>query len=112
LYERNTTLYLTIAVLLEVQEITNGITVNEIQRPKEEPENPYLIMDFWHFAIISTLMVVFFPWSLLFCVIVYGLEETKLICLALMHDALKTFLAILSVILSLLFFVGIFIYGF
>ncbi len=68
---------------------------------KEEIENPYLILDFWHFAIISTLMILFFPWSLLFCVFVYGLEETKLLCAALMHDAFKTLLAILSVITSL-----------
>ena len=68
---------------------------------KNETENPYLIMGFWEFAIISTLMVVFFPWSLLFSVIVYGLEETKFIVLALIHDAFKTFLAILSVVILL-----------
>ena len=69
---------------------------------KEEPENPYLIMDFWHFAILSTLIVVFFPWSLLFCVIFYGLEGTKLIVLALIHDAVKTVIVILSVIVGLI----------
>lgn len=63
----------------------------------QEKQNPYLIMGFWEFAIMSTLMVVFFPWSLLFCVIFYGLEDTKLIIKALIHDAIKTFLAILSV---------------
>ena len=63
----------------------------------QEKQNPYLIMGFWEFAIMSTLMVVFFPWSLLFCVIFYGLEDTKLILKALIHDAIKTFLAILSV---------------
>ena len=63
----------------------------------QEKQNPYLIMGFWEFAIMSTLMVVFFPWSLLFCVIFYGLEDTKLIVKALIHDAIKTFLAILSV---------------
>jgi hypothetical protein len=81
--------------------------MNEIQGHEEEPENPYLVMDFWHFAIVSTLMVVFFPWSLLFCVFVYGLEETKFICLALLHDAFKTFLAIISVVLSLVVFIAI-----
>ena len=34
--------------------------MNEIQGREEESENPYLVMDFWHFAIVSTLMVVFF----------------------------------------------------
>ena len=72
-----------------------------MQEQREKPDNPYLIMDFWHFAIISTLMVAFFPWSLLFCVVFYGLEETKFICLAMIHDAVKTFLAIASVVLSL-----------
>ena len=72
-----------------------------MQEQREKPDNPYLIMGFWHFAIISTLMVAFFPWSLLFCVVFYGLEETKFICLAMIHDAVKTFLAIASVILSL-----------
>jgi hypothetical protein len=84
--------------------------MNEIQGHEEEPENPYLVMDFWHFAIISTLMVVFFPWSLLFCVFVYGLEETKFICLALLHDAVKTFLAIISVVLSLVVFIAIIVF--
>ena len=65
-------------------------------------DNPYLIMGFWEFAIMSTLMVVFFPWSLLFCVIFYGLEETKFIVLALVHDAFKTLLAILSIIVPIL----------
>ena len=65
-------------------------------------ENPYLILDFWHFAILTTLMTVFFPWSLLFCVLVYGLAETKLIVLALIHDAVKTILALLSIVVSIL----------
>jgi len=77
---------------------------------KEEPENPYLIMDFWQFAIVSTLMVVFFTWSLLFCVIFYGLEETKFLCIALLHDAFKTFLAVLSVVLSLIIFIAIIVF--
>ena len=78
-----------------------GLMMTTSDGYREKPENPYLIMDFWHFAIISTLMVAFFPWSLLFCLFVYGLEETKLICIALIHDAFKTFLAILSVLFTL-----------
>ena len=65
-------------------------------------ENPYLEMDFIEFAILSTLMVVFFPWSLLFCVFYYGLAETKLIVLALIHDAFRTFMAVLSVVGTIL----------
>ena len=74
-------------------------------------DNPYLIMGFWEFAIMSTLMVVFFPWSLLFCVIFYGLEETKFIVLALVHDAIKTLLAILSIILPILIVIGLLIFS-
>lgn len=70
-------------------------------------ENKYLIMGFWEFAIISTLMTVFFPWSLLFCVVTYGLQETKLIVLALFHDLVKTVIAILSVVLPV---VGLILY--
>ena len=70
-------------------------------------ENPYLLMDFWEFAIMSTLMVVFFPWSLLFCVIFYGLTDTKYIVLALIHDAFKTILAILSILISLVIIIGV-----
>jgi hypothetical protein len=72
-----------------------------------EGENPYLEMDFIEFAILSTLMVVFFPWSLLFCVFFYGLAETKLIVLALIHDAFRTFMAVLSVVGTIL--IGIFV---
>ena len=35
-----------------------------IQENIEKNENPYLLLGFWEFAIMSTLMVVFFPWSL------------------------------------------------
>jgi hypothetical protein len=84
--------------------------------PKNESykdENPYLLKGFWEFAIIATLMVAFFPWSLLYCLIVHGMTETKYIVLALFHDALKTFFGILSLlfvlvggILLLILFVG------
>jgi hypothetical protein len=65
-------------------------------------ENKYLIMGFWEFAIISTLMAVFFPWSLLYCVVSYGLQETKFIVIALFHDLLKTVFAILSILIPII----------
>jgi len=68
---------------------------------QEQQDNKYLLLDFWEFAIISTLVVVFFPWSLLFSVIVFGLASTKLLIFALLHDAIKTLLAVLSVIISI-----------
>ena len=74
--------------------------MSEQKRDSQERENAYLNMDFWEFAIMSALMMVFFPWSLLFCVIFYGLTETKYIVLALIHDAFKTFLGILSIVVS------------
>ena len=66
-----------------------------------QPENSYLLLGFWKFAIMSTLMVVFFPWSILFCVVMWGWEETKFILVALIHDAFKTLLAILAVVLPI-----------
>jgi len=86
---------------------------SELKNKENKDENPYLLMGFWEFAILSTLMVVFFPWSLLFCVIFYCLKEKKYIILALMHDAFKTFFAILSIVISLAILIGtlIFIIG-
>ena len=67
----------------------------------QEPQNPYLIMGFWEFAITATLMTVFFPWSLLFCVVFFGFRNTKFLIIALLHDLLKTVFAILAVIIPL-----------
>jgi hypothetical protein len=66
-----------------------------------ESDSPYLLFGFVELAIISTLMVAFFPWSLLFCVFFFGIYETKLIILALLHDLFKTILAVLSVVVPL-----------
>ena len=68
---------------------------------QEQTDNKYLLLGFWEFAIISTLVVVFFPWSLLFSVVVYGLDSTKLLIFALLHDAIKTLFAIISVVISI-----------
>ena len=65
----------------------------------EEQKNPYLLLNFWDFMLMSTLMVVFFPWSLIFCLYMYGWENTKLILAALIHDAIKTVIAIIAGIL-------------
>jgi hypothetical protein len=66
-----------------------------------ELENPYLLLGFWEFAIMSTLMVVFFPWSILFCLFMWGMEATKHIVIALIHDAFKTLLAILAIVIPI-----------
>jgi len=78
-----------------------NVIVTDGSKPKHELQNKYLIMEFWEFAILTTLMVVFFPWSLLYCVVVHGLEHTKLIVIAMFHDMLKTLLAVLSIILPI-----------
>lgn len=77
-----------------------------------EKENPYLLLDFWEFVILSTLMVAFFPWSLLFCLFFYGMKDTKLIMAALIHDAIKTALALLSGIVCISITVGLLIFAF
>ena len=41
---------------------------------------------FWTLAIFITLIVAFFPWSLLFCVWFYGLDETIYIFKAVIND--------------------------
>ena len=64
-------------------------------------ENPYLIMGFWEFAIVATLMVAFFPWSLLYCVVFHGFENTKLLIIALFHDLAVTVFSILAVIVPI-----------
>ena len=51
-----------------------------------EKRNKFLVLGFLEFAIIFTLMVAFFPWSLLFCVLFLGMEDTKLLVVALLHD--------------------------
>jgi hypothetical protein len=75
-------------------------------------ENKYLLLGFLEFAILATLMTAFFPWSLLFCLFVYGMEETKLIVAALLHDFIKTVFAlvvgILTVIVTIIMLVIIF----
>ncbi len=68
---------------------------------QSQTENRYLIMGFWEFSIISTLMIVFFPWSLLYCVIVHGLKDTKYILIAMTHDLIKTLFAVLAILLPL-----------
>jgi len=83
----------------------------EIQN-RNDVENPYLIMGFWEFAIAATLMTVFFPWSLLFCVVFYGFQNTKYLIIALLHDLVKTVFAILAVILPLVIGIIAFIFIF
>ena len=58
-----------------------------VDNKKDSELNRYLLLPFWEFAVLSTLMAAFFPWSLLFCLFAYILEETALIVQALVYDA-------------------------
>ena len=84
----------------------------DIREKDSQQDNPYLLLGFWEFAIISTLMVVFFPWSLLFCVVFFGLTETKYLVLAMLHDAIKTAGAILSVLITLAIIIFVLVLAF
>ena len=64
----------------------------------DEEENKFLLLGFWEFAIISTLFVCFFPLSLLFCLLFFGMDNTKALVLALLHDAVKTTFAVLKIL--------------
>ena len=55
----------------------------------DSKSNPYLKLGFWEFLALSTVMILFFPWSVFICLALYGVEETKLIILALIEDFIK-----------------------
>ena len=50
-------------------------------------------------------MILFFPWSILFCLIFFGVEQTKLILLALLEDIGKTLLGALMAVLVVIFII-------
>ena len=68
------------------------------ERKEFDIENRFLLMGFWEFGIIATLVVVFFPWSLLFSLFFLGMEGTQLLLAALIHDALKTFYVVFMIL--------------
>lgn len=65
-------------------------------------ENRFLALGFSEFAIISTLYVAFFPFSMLFCLFFYGLEDATLLARALTHEFVKT----LGVTITVLLLIG------
>jgi len=74
-----------------------------------ENENKYLLLNPIEFVILATLMTVFFPWSLLYCLVFYGMEETKLIVVALLHDFLKLVYAVVGGIIILIISIAVLI---
>ena len=57
---------------------------------------------FWKLLIISYLLIAFLPFSILFCVVFYGINETIEIIKAVLRDILVTLLGLLLGIISLL----------
>ena len=76
-------------------------------KPYNRLENPYNKLGFFKFLLLSTAMILFFPWSILFCLIFLGVEQTKLIFLALVEDIGKTILgALIALIVVILIIIG------
>lgn len=65
-------------------------------QPYDRSKNPYLKLNFFKFFALSTAMILFFPWSFLFCLIVLGFEKTKLLTYALLEDIGITLLGALA----------------
>ena len=68
----------------------------------DRKSNPYLKLGFWKLFALSVIMLLFFPWSILICLVLYGVEETKLIILALIEDFVKTFLLLMALIATII----------
>ena len=67
----------------------------------DRDSNPYLKLNFWEFLALSTVMLLFFPWSVLVCLALYGIEETKLIVLAVIEDFAKTLLMVIAAVATI-----------
>ncbi len=76
-------------------------------------ENNETIIDFLRASLATTLMVALFPWSLLFCVVVYGFDETIAIVLAMAIGWAATIWRVIVGILtiaSVILVIGLFAY--
>ena len=67
----------------------------------DRDSNPYLKLNFWEFLALSTVMLLFFPWSILVCLALYGIDETKLIVLAVIEDFAKTLLMVIAAVATI-----------
>lgn len=83
------------------------MTQTHKKKEHRESEHPFLLMEFWRWALLSILMVVLFPWSLLFCLFFYGVNGTIFLCSALLHDAMKVIFVFLIVIAVIAIFTAI-----
>ena len=69
---------------------------------KEDSVNPYFELGFLRFALLTTIVTAFFPWSLLANLLFKGLADTKFLIAALLRDYLQTLLALTFGIVILL----------
>ena len=67
----------------------------------DRESNPYLKLNFWEFLALSTVLLLFFPWSILVCLLIYGVDETKFIVLAVVEDFAKTLLMVVAVVATI-----------
>ena len=57
---------------------------------------------FWQLIIVSYLLISFLPFSILFCVLFYGLDETIQIIKAVFQDILIAFIGLFLGVISLI----------
>ena len=69
---------------------------------KDDSLNPYLELGFLRFALLTTIVTAFFPWSLLVNLLFKGLADTKFLIAALLRDYLQTLLALVFGIVILI----------
>ena len=67
--------------------------------------------NFWELAIKTTLIVAFFPWSLLFCIWFYGMDETIYLYKAILRDMLVVVVGLFLGIISLVTIIGLILWG-
>ena len=67
--------------------------------------------NFWELAIKTTLIVAFFPWSLLFCTWFYGFDETIYLYKAILRDMLVVVVGLFLGIISLVTIIALILWG-
>jgi hypothetical protein len=80
---------------------------NILREKENEYQNNQLNFDkygFWELVVMTTLIVAFFPWSLLFCVLTLGMEETIYLYKAIISDLL---VLVLALVLGVIGFCGV-----
>jgi hypothetical protein len=79
---------------------TNDIEMNNSENSSPNVINPlsqinrYSEMGFWKFTFITSLVTIFFPWYLILNTIQRGIEDTKLLLIAMAKDWIQTIIII------------------